>query len=249
MVSSRKAVYKLGRTSQPGTARLAQYPRRSKLLYHQVCADSITCERELIRIFTVQFKRRRDYGLEYFQGSPTEMIKVIFNHLWDRMPRDLPVPLPIMETRGRSCAEPVAPAESEDDISEIGPDDAEAEEQQPRQKHETVLEFLAAVALDECIITPASLTTPTIPAESATDPDPPANTYPICMTRTHLFDAYCLFCRQTGKSPETWDSMTTILAQLFPGRASIPVNGRTIDGIVILSPGEILASLDHGSCS
>jgi hypothetical protein len=69
-------VYTLGRSHNLGE-RIKYYPKESKLLLIILCKDSISVEKELIKILTKKFKLCSVYGSEYFQGNLNSIIKNI----------------------------------------------------------------------------------------------------------------------------------------------------------------------------
>ena len=75
-------IYKLGRSFKLDT-RIKQYPKHSKAMFVINCQNSVLCEKNLINLFKTKFKQCLDYGHEYFQGDINDMIKEIFNYIYN----------------------------------------------------------------------------------------------------------------------------------------------------------------------
>ena len=60
-------------------ARFTNYPKGSDLLFHIACPDCDTLEKQIVEQFKNKYIQITDYGIEYFQGNPDEMINIIFN--------------------------------------------------------------------------------------------------------------------------------------------------------------------------
>jgi len=73
-VNSSTPVYKIGRTKQNNLDRFNSYPKGSILLYQRYCKDCLGCEYEIIALFDKKYKKRKEYGNEYFEGDCDEMI-------------------------------------------------------------------------------------------------------------------------------------------------------------------------------
>ena len=56
-VKSNENIYKIGKTKQPDVKRYNGYPKGSILLYHVICNDCNNCEKEIIKLFTVSFRK------------------------------------------------------------------------------------------------------------------------------------------------------------------------------------------------
>ena len=67
-------IYKIGRTHNI-LQRFNSYPKNSRLIYLCKVNDCHHVESELIELFKKNFEQKRDFGLEYFQGSITKMIQ------------------------------------------------------------------------------------------------------------------------------------------------------------------------------
>jgi hypothetical protein len=77
-VNSGENVYKLGRSSQENTKRVAQYSKGSHLLLQVACSESITLEALLIAAFKVKYEQCTDIGTETFRGDSRQMMCDIF---------------------------------------------------------------------------------------------------------------------------------------------------------------------------
>ena len=75
-------IYKLGRSFKLDT-RIKQYPKNSKAMFVINCQNSVLCEKNLINLFKTKFKQCLEYGHEYFQGDINDMIKEIFNYIYN----------------------------------------------------------------------------------------------------------------------------------------------------------------------
>ena len=78
-IKSSEPIYKIGKTTQENTTRFKNYPKGSRLLFQIICNNCHDIEKELIKIFIVKYKQRKDIGLEYFEGDYKAMIKDIFD--------------------------------------------------------------------------------------------------------------------------------------------------------------------------
>lgn len=67
-------VYKIGKTKQENHKRFKQYPKGSRLLFQIACCNCDQVETLMISKFKSSFKHRPDYGAEYFEGNPMDMI-------------------------------------------------------------------------------------------------------------------------------------------------------------------------------
>jgi hypothetical protein len=72
-------VYKIGKTKKLNFHRFNQYPRGSVLLFQTNCNDCDICETKILKLFNSKYKRRKDIGLEYFEGDYKQMKKDICN--------------------------------------------------------------------------------------------------------------------------------------------------------------------------
>ena len=72
-VDSNTPVYKIWRTKQQNLARFNSYPKGSKLLLQSSCSDCFSCEQKIIYHFDRIYIKRRDIGLEYYEGDYKKM--------------------------------------------------------------------------------------------------------------------------------------------------------------------------------
>ncbi len=86
-------IYKIGRTTQEYNKRFNQYPKGSQLILQMKCMNCINSEKELLKIFQEKFKRKKEYGNEYFEGNYEEMIQIIFSHLFPKKEIDCDFPV------------------------------------------------------------------------------------------------------------------------------------------------------------
>lgn len=68
-------VIKIGRSDNV-FARIKNYPKGSEVIYTARVTDSESAERMLIKRLSISCNRRRDMGLEYFEGDLEEMTAV-----------------------------------------------------------------------------------------------------------------------------------------------------------------------------
>lgn len=102
-------VYKIGKSRQENHKRFKQYPKGSRLLFQIACCNCDQVETLMISKFKSSFKHRPDYGAEYFEGDPMDMIDlcivcVKFIHADDPSKPLCDVPKP--NTRSTSGATP-----------------------------------------------------------------------------------------------------------------------------------------------
>jgi phage/plasmid-associated DNA primase len=76
-IKSKEPIYKIGRTGQEHIKRFKQYPKDSILFFQQNVFNCYVIEREIIKLFKIKYKQRRDIGIEYFEGDKDIMIKNI----------------------------------------------------------------------------------------------------------------------------------------------------------------------------
>lgn len=69
-------IYKIGKTEDICT-RLKQYPKGSILIYSCYSDNIKKSEDEIIELFSIKFKQRRDIGTESFEGDIKQMISFI----------------------------------------------------------------------------------------------------------------------------------------------------------------------------
>ena len=75
-----ESVYKFGKTRRDTEKRFKGYAKGSVPLLTLHVTDEDRFERGVLAIFELHFKRRKDYGDEYFEGSVVEMINLIVQH-------------------------------------------------------------------------------------------------------------------------------------------------------------------------
>jgi hypothetical protein len=73
-INSKLPVYKIGKTKQTNNLRFNSYPKGSKLLYQSCCNDCDECEKKIISLFNKKYKKRQDFGNEYYEGEYRSMI-------------------------------------------------------------------------------------------------------------------------------------------------------------------------------
>jgi hypothetical protein len=83
-INSGEDVYKIGKTTQNNDNRFRQYPKNSILLFQSICSECSSIEKNIISKFCVEFKQRKDIGIEYFEGNFMLMI----NYLLDIIKED-----------------------------------------------------------------------------------------------------------------------------------------------------------------
>ena len=72
-------VYKIGRTKQANLERFLTYPKGSVILLHTICHDCYSCEKKVISLFDKKYKKRTDFGNEYYEGNYKDMKRDIFD--------------------------------------------------------------------------------------------------------------------------------------------------------------------------
>ena len=77
-------VYKIGKTARANpNKRLCEYPKFSSVKYTVSVEDCHGFESYAMRKFRVLFKRRREFGLEYYEGDIKDMINLA-HKLWNQ---------------------------------------------------------------------------------------------------------------------------------------------------------------------
>jgi len=71
-------VYKIGKSKKEFGERFSQYPKQSQMHLHLWVEDIDLFEMQMIDIYNKVFKKRGEFGNEYFEGSQKEMINLIF---------------------------------------------------------------------------------------------------------------------------------------------------------------------------
>lgn len=72
--NSHQPIYKIGRTKQSNFRRFGNYERGFVMLFQSSCRDCALLEKEIIRLFTIKYVRRLEYGREYFEGDQLSMM-------------------------------------------------------------------------------------------------------------------------------------------------------------------------------
>ncbi len=75
-IESNESIFKIGRSCNVSN-RLQNYPKNTIVYFHILCDDLINCEKEVIKILTEKFKRRTEFGREYFEGPYSEIQKTV----------------------------------------------------------------------------------------------------------------------------------------------------------------------------
>jgi len=75
----RESIYKVGRTKQKPEDRFSGYPKGSEILLYINVDDSVGAEKLILTQFKKEFKQKKEYGTEYFEGSLQEMMKIVMN--------------------------------------------------------------------------------------------------------------------------------------------------------------------------
>jgi hypothetical protein len=88
-----KNVYKIGKTTQTDpNKRLCRYPAYSNTKYTIHCDNADVFEDLVMRKFKTLFKRRMEYGIEYYEGDITIMIDEV-HKLWMRFNKSTDIQL------------------------------------------------------------------------------------------------------------------------------------------------------------
>ena len=80
-ITNNDNVFKIGKTHRNNFKRFFEYPNGSNLLLQRNCINCDTMERKLLVLFNNNFIKRKDYGMEYFEGDYKEMIKIIIDEI------------------------------------------------------------------------------------------------------------------------------------------------------------------------
>lgn len=83
-------VFKIGRTLDM-EKRKRGYPKGTIFFVGLRCIDAIMLENALIARFKLSFKPRKDYGNEYFEGSLSCMMKMMFDEYMLTVPENRPI--------------------------------------------------------------------------------------------------------------------------------------------------------------
>lgn len=82
-IKSNENVYKVGKTKQTIQKRLKNYAKGSKLLFFMECNNCDIMEKEILKLFKEKFKLRAEFGTEHFEGNKNEMIKILFDKIYE----------------------------------------------------------------------------------------------------------------------------------------------------------------------
>jgi putative DNA primase/helicase len=72
-IKTNEPIYKISNSFQQNNSRI--------LILQIICENSIDSEKELIKIFKLNFKHRKDIGNKYFEGDRSKMCKIISHYL------------------------------------------------------------------------------------------------------------------------------------------------------------------------
>jgi len=78
-IKTTENVYKVGMTKKENHERFNKYPKGSVLLFQMICDNCKNIETRVIKLFKQNFKLRKDYGNEYFEGEYKNMIDIIYS--------------------------------------------------------------------------------------------------------------------------------------------------------------------------
>ena len=77
-VNSGQNVFKIGKSSKPGTTRTSDYPKGS-ILYFLITVVN----EDLIDLFSIEFVQKKEYGNEYFEGDYKKIIRFMLEIIDD----------------------------------------------------------------------------------------------------------------------------------------------------------------------
>lgn len=72
-IRMKENIFKIGRTKQDGDERLKQYPKGTVQMIKKLVSDCVACEREIIKVFNEKFKKKPEFGNEYYEGNYEDM--------------------------------------------------------------------------------------------------------------------------------------------------------------------------------
>lgn len=84
-VRSSEEVYKIGKTKQSNLNRFKSYPKGINILLLIKCDNCSLVEKKIMYLFKQKYIHNRDYGNEYFNGNPKEMITDILNIIFNKI--------------------------------------------------------------------------------------------------------------------------------------------------------------------
>ncbi len=79
-IKTQENVYKLGKTVNP-KQRLSSYPKGSKVILIIPCSDCDVAESSLLSLFDRFFTKRKDIGVEYYEGDIGSMAKMVMRYI------------------------------------------------------------------------------------------------------------------------------------------------------------------------
>ena len=82
-VNSGQNVFKIGKSSKPGTTRTGDYPKGSILYFLITVVNEDLIERKLIDLFSIEFIQKKEYGNEYFEGDYHKIIRFMLEIIDD----------------------------------------------------------------------------------------------------------------------------------------------------------------------
>lgn len=89
-IKSGEPIFKIGRTKQTGFKRFNNYSKGALLICHLLVEDSLRAENELIRVFSLHFNRKLDYGSEWFEGDIQLMRRIFASVAENHFPTSFP---------------------------------------------------------------------------------------------------------------------------------------------------------------
>lgn len=84
-VRSSEEVYKIGKIKQSNLNRFKSYPKGINILLLIKCDNCSLVEKKIMYLFKQKYIHNRDYGNEYFNGNPKEMITDILNIIFNKI--------------------------------------------------------------------------------------------------------------------------------------------------------------------
>ena len=76
-MNSNDSVRKIGKTKRENFERFKEYTKGSLLVMQSMCSNCDICEKELLKIFSKKYFKRKDIGNEYFEGDSDDMMDEI----------------------------------------------------------------------------------------------------------------------------------------------------------------------------
>ena len=84
-VKSNEEVYKIGKTKQENLNRFKSYPKGINILLLIKCTNCDLVEKKIMYLFKQKYIHNRNYGNEYFEGNPEEMVTDIINIIFNKL--------------------------------------------------------------------------------------------------------------------------------------------------------------------